>query len=108
MSRPGYHEMSYENQDGAFPGAKTFPGTRLVFLGSIAPFLGIAKGFPGAFWFLGTNWPFLGIWMSHLRSLTARSGPTLHLDPFRPCLCAYCGSDDRLLPDVPPSGSHSL
>jgi hypothetical protein len=41
-----------------FPGAKTFPGTRAMFLGSIAPFLGIAKRFPGAFWFLRTNWPF--------------------------------------------------
>ena len=38
-----------------------------VFLGTIAPFLGIAKGFPGAFWFLGTNWPFLGIWPHSLK-----------------------------------------
>jgi hypothetical protein len=43
-----------------FPGAKTFPGTRSVFLGSIPPFLGLSKGFPGVFWFLGTIRPFLG------------------------------------------------
>src|SRR6266480_57091 len=47
-------------------GAKTFPGTRPVFLETSATFLGIAKGFSGAFWFLGTNWPFLGVWMSHI------------------------------------------
>lgn len=41
-------------------------------------------------------------------ALTGGNGPTLHLDPTRPCLRAYYVVEDRLHLGVHPSDGHSL